>query len=428
MNRILFFLVFVHASFVSNSQTVHISITDSLKDPVFAAGVFINDVKKATYNGALITLNAKPNDVLKIESYFHNDYTIVLDSSRFVNDTAKVFIVLTPKMRNLDEVVITDEDVKVYYDVKNSNVVDYYPFQGLCYFLLKEANQYAIQLNKNEVGLMTTELNFKPTDLYLDGFGNFHILSADSAYQIWLNDDKIECFPPVSIADFDLNIRPLVGKTAKSVFVQKYEFDHKFYTLNTLTSDSIFTLFSSYDRVGHKSASIQRSKIIAKYYLAVPFETNIIELGLWDGDLVKLAENNDLVIEIGWFRAAMDNPIKCEAFGMENNIAIVDLFNDSVSVIDYNSGEKIKNVKLNSTCNGITSFFYDYFSNAVYLIDQTGHGIDIYELDPVKGELKKVKGIHGIPFVQNVKISGNWVYFEIRERTGFVKVLRQRIR
>jgi len=70
--------------------------------------------------------------------------------------------------------------------------------------------------------------------------------------------------------------------------------------------------------------------------------------------------------------------------------------------------------------------FFDYFANEIYFINQTQNGVDIYILNAVSGATIKMKGIYGIPFVENVKISGDWVYFEIRERSGFNKILRQR--
>ena len=76
---------------------------------------------------------------------------------------------------------------------------------------------------------------------------------------------------------------------------------------------------------------------------------------------------------------------------------------------------------------GKPSLYYDFFNDAIYLIDKTANGIHIYRINPITGVCIPQQGIYDIPFVENIKITGDWVYFEIRERTGFNKILRQRI-
>lgn len=166
------------------------------------------------------------------------------------------------------------------------------------------------------------------------------------------------------------------------------------------------------------------------YYAAVPSYENVIELGLWNGDLTQLQTFNDrnITTEIGWYKATLDNPIRCEAFGMENHLVIVDIYADTVSLLDYKTGGIYQKNKLNIPISNNGVIFYDYFFDIIYIIDNNGKGIDIYEFDPKTGNAKLLKGIYDVPFVQNIKISGNWVYFELKEPSGYNKILRQRIR
>lgn len=104
-------------------------------------------------------------------------------------------------------------------------------------------------------------------------------------------------------------------------------------------------------------AQMQTNKIIGMYYNMVPYYENIIEMWFWDGDLVKLAHNYAILQEIGWLKSAADNPIVCQAFGMESFIAVVDSYKDSVAIIDYASGKVLKKSQLNNPCQANTTVF-----------------------------------------------------------------------
>jgi len=120
-------------------------------------------------------------------------------------------------------VTVSGEKTKVFYDVENSNIIDYYPYQGLCLFITKEKGKRYIQLNSNSKVISKNLLHFVPHSIFLDGFGNFHLVSADSAYQIWFNGDNIDWLPPISYSAFEAQIKPIIGKTDQGVFVQMFK-------------------------------------------------------------------------------------------------------------------------------------------------------------------------------------------------------------
>ena len=428
--KIIVLFLFITLTHFVKGQTLEIVISDTLNQPVFAAEVYINGIKKEVYNGGVITIKANAGDILEVKSYFYTTYTKTLNSVLFSSKTTRLHVKLLPKTQNLDEIIITGKQISAFYDVQNSNVTDYYPYSEFCLFLLKEKNQRFIQLNKGSKIITKTKLNFKPKELYLDGFGNFHILSKDSVYQIWITTDKIEHLSPVSLAQFNAKIRPLIGKTKHSIFTQKHTAENKFYTVSKISKDSIIDLYTTYDKIAYKMAMAQKSKIIYMYNAVVPTTENIISAGIWDGDVKKLQTIHDMSIldEIGWYISALNAPIKCEAFGTKNYITVVDMFHENVLMLDYLNGNIIKKSKLNNPTQDQSYVFYDYFIDVIYLIDKTKKGVDIYELNPRNGNTTKLKGVYGTPLIKNIKIAGDWVYFEIRESSGFNKILRQRIR
>lgn len=337
-------------------------------------------------------------------------------------------ITLKPKIRALDQVDILLEESDAFYNVENSNVIDYYPYDQLCFFAIKYKGDHYLELNSESKNIHSVKLNFNPTEFYLDIFGNFHLLSVDSAYQIWLSDTQLSWLKPIPLSDFNEQIRPIVGTAQKCVYSQKYELVNKYYTIKHIEKDTTFISYQSFDKVAYRVAKNQEYKIIAMYYAAVTPVQNVIENGIWDGDFVKLAEDFGLMQEVGWYEGVLSSPIRCEAFGMKEYIAVIDFFRDSVSVINPQSGALIQQSKIQGPASRATEVFYDYFFDIIYFIENTGKGLDIYTLNPIDGTSKLMKGIYGVPFVENIKISGDWVYFELRERSGFNKILRQKLR
>ncbi len=424
----LFFILFSAQSLLA--QNVQLAIIDSLNHPIYGATVYKNSTKIGTFYSEIVSFNAKAKDTLRVKANFYEDYEVVLKEEDFYEDTLRMKIMLIPKARLLDEVIINAEETSSYYNVENSNVIDYFPYGDLCFYALKEKGERYVQLNSCNKVINKAKINFIATKFFLDVFGNFHLLSADSAYQMWSNEAELNWLDPVSIAVFNEQVQPLVGKTDSSVFTQKYEYANKFYKIKLIQNDTVKFCYSTFDKIGYRVAQTQENKIIGMYYASVPSHENIIELGLWDGNFVQLQtfHNRKITAEIGWYKAALDNPIKCQAFGMEKCIAVVDFFRDSVALLDYKTGELLQNSKLQTPTTKACFTFYDYFYDVIYFLENTGNGLDIYELNPADGTTKKLKGIYGIPFVENIKISGDWVYFEVRERTGFNQIYRQRIR
>ncbi|MCC7452722.1 MAG: hypothetical protein IT222_01040, partial [Crocinitomix sp.] len=206
------------------------------------------------------------NDTIQVKSNFYEDYQVIINEANFANDTLKMIIKLTPKTRLLNEVIILAKETNTYYDVQNSFVIDYYPYGDLCFYTTKEKGERYLQLNRGETVIHKVKINFSSTEFFLDIFGNFHLLSKDSAYQIWSNEAQLSWLNPISLDVFNQQILPLVGKTDSCIFIQKKELANKFYSVNSLKNDTSIVCYNTFDKIAYQVAKSQEIKIINMYY------------------------------------------------------------------------------------------------------------------------------------------------------------------
>ena len=120
-----------------------------------------------------------------------------------------------------------------------------------------------------------------------------------------------------------------------------------------------------------------------------------------------------IIREIGWYNAAFDNDIPCYSFGRDNHLAVIDFFKDSVTLIDYSTGNTIRKYALN--VKESPNVYYDYFNDQLYFIDQSKRNSYYYQFDSYSGELIPLEEIEGISFAQNIRFCGDWIYFLIQK-------------
>jgi REP element-mobilizing transposase RayT len=223
---------------ISFAQNVQLAIKDSSNQPIYGVIIYKNSLKIGSYFSDVISFDAKMNDTIQVKSNFYEDYEVVINEANFANDTLKMIINLAPKTRLLNEVIILAKETTTYYDVQNSFIIDYFPYGDLCFYATKEKGERYLQLNRGDAVIHKIKINFAPTEFYLDIFGDFHLLSKDSVYQIWSNETQLSWLNPISLDVFNQQIVPLVGKTDSCVFLQKNELANKFYTVNSIKNDT----------------------------------------------------------------------------------------------------------------------------------------------------------------------------------------------
>ncbi|MES2590076.1 MAG: hypothetical protein V4622_13940, partial [Bacteroidota bacterium] len=344
------FLIFLIVFFNGNlfSQSLKITVIDE-------KGVFLENCKiyknKIEISPELkenyFLLKVKFNDTITINCHQFKGENFVVP--KVENEELFHVVELKRIFQELDEVTITSEKYKKMAGEKNENILDYlfYPKENTFVFIKSIKNNYFLEI-KTESSSKEILLNFHPEELFLDCLGNTHILSKDSAYQIWFAD-SLKYVSTISKKMFDTNLKTLVAKTEKSIFYEKITQHNQLYNLTKSTQEvSDSAVCTIFDKVAYKVARSEYNEIIGMYYFMASEVQNIIEAGIWDGDVVKLGIHYKIVEKIGWYLNVRAKPILCSSYGMLDKICLVNLVENEIFNIDY-SGNSIKKIPFSSS-------------------------------------------------------------------------------
>jgi hypothetical protein len=162
-----------------------------------------------------------------------------------VANTIWLEVELTQKIKELAVVEISDAKVEIAYKNAKQWILDYEPV-GTSEFLLLllEKNKKCLQLvNSNHEKISQIEVSKDFKELYKDCFGYFHLLSRDSAIQIFLMDEELTLPYRYTRQEFDTLMTPIVVNTDNYLY----------------TKGSVYSLHRQlvlYDKINKKSKEI----------------------------------------------------------------------------------------------------------------------------------------------------------------------------
>lgn len=416
------FLVLLFIVSTVKSQVVELRM-NNLSDNYDCFDIYINQQFNKTGCSPLVLLSAKENDTIDINSPNYRVERIILSSELFKNDTAKINVFLKEIDQQYNEVVVTSEKIKEVFREENVNVLDYYPTDNLCYFLLKKENQYFLQLKATSKLLSEEKIPFRPIQFTRDFMGNIHVESKDSVYQIFLREDGFS-FKSISQKSFQKDLVPLVDAGANYLIRQQNKNHNKRYELVRSTGDSVQILFKQFDLIGQQMAAHQYGVVISLYYKIAEDYENVIELGTWNGDLNELAIHRELVKEIGFYNL-LKREVNCTSIELKNQLFVFDFFEDRI--LTYLSEKGVKSAEKSfSLPKGFKVLLKDLENETLYLCSRRAGTRKYYRFDSNDSNSFVPLDLSESKFRYNVKFSNGWMYFQIKNDTGNGRVYREK--
>ena len=167
-----------------------------------------------------------------------------------------------------------------------------------------------------------------------------------------------------------------------------------------------------------KVAAINYNEIIAYYYKVTPLHNNIIELGLWNGDLLLLADNGHLVNMIIWYTKVRGREIKVKSFQAKKVLVTFDYLNDSIVVFNIDGDELSRSYfEGDDKSNGI--ILPDLSTGMFYRLSEKNGTYSLFEIDISTGHQKSVLTLKEERFPQDLKVHNDWLYFRAMDRNMY---------
>ena len=178
---------------------------------------------------------------------------LTIDNSELFYDG--ITIEMENYIKLLSRVDVTAKRVKKVVDQYSVNVLDYIPYTDFSLVIKSYKNEKYLSIE----GYDTTYYQFnisetKAKRLVEDCYGNIHILSKDSAYQIWL-DTSMHYISTVSLSDFNEFIKPCIADFGDRTVFYNYSNHNKLYTLTSIgkTTKEKNHFYHARDKIAEKS-------------------------------------------------------------------------------------------------------------------------------------------------------------------------------
>ena len=220
-------------AFSANAQNLRITGKVTASNGTGIAGVHIFDstakVGATSDINGIFSLTIPPKTTkLRFSHLAFNTQYLSLTQKRLADtiaaNTIWLDVVLTSKTRELPAFEISDAKVEIAYKNAKQWILDYEPVgtDEFLLLLLEKNKKYLQLVNSNHEKISQIVVNKDYSTLFKDCFGTFHLLSKDSACQIFLVDEELTLPYRYTRHDFNQIMDPMVVNTNNYLYAQDF--------------------------------------------------------------------------------------------------------------------------------------------------------------------------------------------------------------
>ncbi|MFK7786057.1 MAG: hypothetical protein AB8B56_13120, partial [Crocinitomicaceae bacterium] len=294
------FIVFFFSGW-SFAQTLKGVVQNANESPVQFAEIYdaVSENRTISNESGFFELAVGDSFALEIQ---HPQYIPeFFELTYFDKQNGTITYVLNDRIQLIEEVIVSSERMKVMVDQKDVNIIDYIPLDQVVLALKSHKRKRYLSIEGIDTTFRSYLIPFsrKADKLYLDCFDNLHILSEDSAYQVWMSD-SLELVSRISMKDFNAFVKPCLADYDSFTVFESFSNYNKHYQVASRTKgqNDMKLIFSLYDKIAEEVARDAYNKILESYYRGTPDHLNVIKLGTWSGDLVEIAKPLDYI----WYK------------------------------------------------------------------------------------------------------------------------------
>ena len=248
----------------------------------------------------------------------YQDTVVSLTTRQLQRDSLNISFKMRKMSYDLQEVGVTAYQ-DFYRSKTNRNIADIAFLDGKIYLLEnKPKNSSMVVLDTEGIEQAHKDFDQLYEKLYIDAFNDLILVGQDSCFQVYL-DEKQDILPVSTFSRDDYRNKLLkivceyngayIVKTIindKGLYWLKYNHGKSqdfYYVMKDGSVKEPQYLCSFIDTLGYRACQSQWMSIQNEYHQVVA-ENNGIDLineEIWDGNLVRLAENSSLLGKIQWY-------------------------------------------------------------------------------------------------------------------------------
>jgi hypothetical protein len=430
--NLLFFFGWIALS--ANAQILRGEVVDEFNVPVADVKV-INlttaDTVFSNATGAFQIDAAVGHELILDHPFFQGSIHTVNDV--FLQMSPVYFILEYKSEYQLyDEVVITDQRVKTVLDIRNLNVIDYLPMTNNQVLTISRYNRQKNYLLTVE-GMDTTYHTFpidldKPEYLEIDCFRNVQIVCLDSVFQVSI-ENELRIIDRISRMDYDEFVSPCLARWKLGLIFEAFTMHNKRYEVfsKMRVDPKPSQILEIYDEEMARVGESYYNEIIQLYYKHQPIQDNVIELGVWSGNLIELAVTGKIIELITWYDKIIARKLYVNSFDAGDTVVVLDGLNGAIYQIPKRNLIVEKTIMQLPKNYSKPTFILDDGKKQLYVYNSFSARLEVSKINKKTGELTTVLNLHEVRFPLNIKIMNGWLYYLKSAGNGFFKLYKVRL-
>jgi len=356
-------------------------------------------------NGFFVVKNAEFPAQLTVSQSLYSDYLDMIFLPEKWKDTIRVYVVMTGKENELDEVTISAEQIFWVYPRKQANVLDFLlqPDDGIVLCCSDEHNYFVRGLDAAGEKIYETPIRRHPRKLYRDCMETMHLIYFDSIYETTVVNHSLGIFQPQVLDVYNL-LKTLVYKDSRSLISYTYSKQDQCieYTTINLQTKRVKTLYIGEDRSRYRALKEYREE----------------NFGSPDELSKEITPEQLKKARFHWqnqrfYEAALIRPVYVPLFELNDSLIIFDHLNDS-AVVFTKSGFRVRSYPI--AYHYFKGWKYEMITNLektkVYARYQSSDGLTtLREINPANGKVEQVIKLEKHVFPEHIQIHGNFVYY-----------------
>lgn len=325
---------------------------------------------------------------------------LLLDKTSF-----SLILYLQPKIQQLEEIVITGKsNYETVFRDQYLNVLDYEVDTGNIFVLindLRSSRSTVICKNfKGDTVAWNKILTINPKKLFKDCLGNLHILTGDSAFQVYRDLKRLKLIYPVTLKKFNDVLVNCVFSTRDMLFIRKLEENGQ---------------TVSYYKIDRKSN--QRQMLAA---IEDSLKTKMLRRNPHDNDLLMQSRqplSRDDFVDWSYVHKILYRPISTALCKIGEFICIINTVDRTIEFYKMDGSYAFKlllMIKKIKEGNWSKDIYIDEEKSKVYTTFLQNGYYFLYTVDLNTGELKKVLSIAHL-YPEKLQIHDGYVYYLYHE-------------
>lgn len=390
---LLMILLSANLSFAQNGFIISGNVTDKeTGKPIYNASI----IEKNTKNGT--TSNQKGFFFIKVSklpvslNISHVAYQKTTENCKNNNNLQ---IELIRKIDTFPVVEISAHKVINLVEKKLFDVVDY-EFYGenillLSYSYKEVINPWLIMINNYGDTLFKSSVN-KEGNFYRDCLGNIHLVSKEYAYQIFIEDKKLELLYPVNPDTFYKILNPCITEINNKFFIKQWSYHNQ---------------VLSYSLVNADDSSKKEVKVISdeRAIRMLSDRNRFNSMG------AKPPSDADLRFE----EMCFFKPIFAPLVKLKDKIAIFNFVDSKIEVYNENGNpDKELSITFNKIKGWKEEIFADEITGKAYALYKNNGISTLREVSIETGIVGKEITIPYFKYIEKIKVRNGYVYFLYR--------------